>query len=75
MVGMIPFPKLVNGACTIWNTKSCILPHGVNVNTILTIKNMVNVNIAGMSAANDFDTAGGTLAGILITKFFFTNLQ
>ena len=74
-VGIIPLPKLVSGAWIIWYTKSWAFSHGVSANTALNNKKIVNVKHAGINAENDFDTAGGTVGGLLIVQFLFTIVE
>lgn len=44
------------------------------VATALMTKKIDKVKIAGINAANDLETAGGTLAGILMTSITFCDL-
>ena len=52
--------------------QSCILPHGVNTKTVLITKNTAKTRHAGINAANDLATVGGTPFGIFIVQFLLT---
>ncbi len=74
MAGSV-LPSFKRGVCRITNTKLKAFSKGVMANTMLMTKNTDRDTPAGIRAAKDFSTVGGTPSGILMTHPFLSTQE
>ena len=74
MAGRV-LPSFKSGVCKITNTKLNAFPKGVMPKITLIRKNTRRDTPAGIRAANDFSTVGGTPSGILMTQPFLSTQE